>query len=290
MTLELDIIKLLQVEELIDYSIHELLQNPKYVNDLLIIQPTSILTFREEEYIQLIKEQHLVAYSDLLKRYIQNEFNHELSFESFRQKYGEKWLKLSSIYCGQLINYFENKWKEKPIITIQPYKKSKKFQQVRQEQTNQKLTRQLARKTEELNSLQQKYEVIQLQLTQLHQEKEQLQQLQIELQHIQEENLFLKKKERLIGADIVVVGIDWHEETITRLIHMYHLKTLICYSAVEKLQQIDRINNKIVIFSASQARHQTFYKLKQNKSISLFITNELNAERVLKQLIETFNF
>lgn len=287
MTLELDIMKLLQKEDLIDYSIHELLHNQKYMKEMLIIQPTPILTFDKEEYVQLIKEQHLVAYSDLLKRYIQNELNHELSFDSFRQKYGEKWLKLSSIYCGQLVNYFENKFKEKPVITIQPYEQSKEFQQVEQKQINQKLTRQLARKIEELNNLQQKYEVIQLQLTQLHQKKEQLQQLQIKLQQVQEENTFLKKKQCLIGTHIVVVGIEWHEETITRLIHMYHLKAITCYSAVEKLKKIDLIKNKIVIFSASQARHQAFYKLKQNKSVSLFITNELNAERILKQLVET---
>lgn len=283
--LELDIIKLLQKDELIDFSIKQLLTIPKYLDAMLQIQPVSILSFNKEDYLKLLKEHHLAVYSDLLKKYINQELDHELSLEAFKRKYGSKWLLLSSIYRGQLSQFLEFELKDKPIITVEKHTQSAQFQLAQLTTIKENYEKELVRKDRKIKQLQQKYDDVQKRVASLQLKAQQIQETQVFLQTIQEENTFLKKKQLLIGQELILIGLDWHEEVIEEVKTAYYLSKLTCYSAIEQIQKIDNLQNKLVIFSSSQARHQAFYKLKQNKSLSLFMTKESNANLVMKQFV-----
>lgn len=282
----LDILKLLKKEYVLADCLVKILDSELYLQQLLNILPISLVRFDKNTYVKRLLDEVPVETNKILKSYVLNELLPlENDFALFKNKYGDDWLILAALYSNRLYDYLTYIYNGEPILDIDNIHQNKSYQIQELKALNAQLSLENNTLKAKILDIQQASKKSSLANQQIELLRSDIQQYKIDLDELQKEILFLKNKSKLIGSDLIIVGADWHNDIKNSLIQLYHLKSINCYSAIEHLQKLDGLNNKIVIFSTAQAKHQAFNKLKQNNTLILHITSEKNADLIMKQLI-----
>jgi len=188
---------------------------------------------------------------------------------------------------SKLTDYYTYKYNHTPILKVNflDEEPSEKLQKAESRIDN--LLKEREKTLIQKNEIEQKFNLLKAEQKELQFQHKVIKEQHMKIQKLEQDLLYSKKKEALIGQELFVVGIEWHEEVLIKLNSKYHLKNVTCFSAIDQLNKLDALHNKIVVFSTSQASHQAFYKLKNNHSLQLIITNEQNPERVMRKVIES---
>lgn len=282
----LDILKLLKKEYVLIECLIEILDFEVYLQQLLTILPASLVRFDKNIYVKRLLDEVPLETNQIIESYVLNELLPlKNDFALFKNNYGENWLLLAALYSNRLYDYFTYIYNGEPILDIGIIQKSNSYQIQELRELNAQLSLENNTLKSKILNMQQTSKKTSLDNQQIELLRSEVQHYKNELDELQNEILFLKNKSKLIGSDLIIVGADWHNDIKNRLIQLYHLKSITCYSAIEQLQKLDGLNNKTVIFSTTQAKHQAFNKLKQNNTLILHMTSEKNADLIIKQLI-----